>query len=164
MICPLKTKFLYGIYYDRNNCFTRKNPQKVFKEFYRVLKPEGRVVLCEYSMALDSNFLPEEKQFSDFVLKVGAGHGMKKLRYGAYKKMLIKAGFSDIKVENRSREVRPSLVRLYRYARLPSKVIRFLRLEAFFGNTLVAERWYELYEQDLWHYVVVTAIKPKAKK
>jgi len=137
-----------------------KDVSKVFSEFYRVLKPGGRIAFFEYTMAPDERFSAGERKISDFAIKTGALWGMYALRHGEFEENLKQQGFEDITVETRTKEVLPSLQRLHKYAHPASVVLKKLGIVGPFRNTLVADDWHTLFEKDLWRLVVVSAQKP----
>jgi sterol 24-C-methyltransferase len=134
--------------------------RRALQEMFRVLKPGGRLSLCEYTMAPDSAFDQTSKHASDLAIAVGSLSAMSHLRHGTFNELLSSAGFSDIVVETHTKEVLPSLRRLHKWSKLPASLFERAGLSDKFGNTMVAESWFRLFESDLWRFVTVTAAKP----
>ncbi|MBU1110836.1 methyltransferase domain-containing protein [Patescibacteria group bacterium] len=146
---------------------------KVLWEFMRVLKPGGRLVLFEYSMAPERQWedvLAAKSakvgegcnRWTEWVIEKAAMFSLKKFRHGALAIMLEEADFVDVKAEDISAQVFPSLNRLTRTARLPYLLISLFRLQNVFINTTVAAEWFPLItnpQDDLFRYNIISARK-----
>ena len=55
--------------------------KKVLKEFYRVLKPSGKIALMEYTISEDGRFTKEEMESLDYVINGSAMFGLKNFRH-----------------------------------------------------------------------------------
>lgn len=129
------------------------------REMFRVLKPGGRLSLCEWTMSPDDAFDPVSRAASDLAIEVGSLVGMPQLRHGAFEILLKEAEFADIVVETHTLETLPSLRRLHKWSAVPASLFTRMGIAEKFGNTMVAESWGRLFEDDLWRYVTVTATK-----
>lgn len=133
---------------------------KTLKEFNRVLKPGERVAFFEYTLA-------ENSAFSDYELKVmrrinrgSAMIGLEDFRHDKFQFTIEKAGFSNVKVKDISKNTEPSLARLKKYLNLPySLFVKPFGLQEKFPNVASAVALYEMAEKGLIRYNIFTAIK-----
>ena len=145
--------------------------KKALNEFKRILKPDGRIVFFEYSMAEDKKLSEFDKKSGlkftklyDWVINKGAMPGLKKLRHGSLPVILKTQGFINIKEENIIDQIKPSLTRLRNLALIPYQLIKLFRLREVFFNTAVAAEFFPVLlkrpEQDLFRYNITVAKKP----
>ncbi len=133
--------------------------------FYRVLKPSGRLVNFEYSLATDNDLMKDkylhESEVFDWVIEKSAMHSLKVMRHGKFLELLQEAGFSDVTEENITPQMLPSFDRLYRLAKWPYTVIHRLGLEEKFVNATTAAVLFPLIKNtDLFRYNLYTSEKP----
>jgi cyclopropane fatty-acyl-phospholipid synthase-like methyltransferase len=127
------------------------DPEKALAGFYRILRPGGRLVLFEY----DHNMGVEEhipKHVVDDMNKVNKDAAMPtnaRSHKGVFTRMLEDAGFTDVRVEDYSKNIRPMLWLFY---------VKFLHLERYFINTVAGAQGY--LHQEHWRYVAISATKP----
>lgn len=133
---------------------------KTLAEFYRVLKPGGRLGLFEYTIDEDLQFSTDEIAELDWVIEKSAMHGLKSFRHNRFVSAIVSTGFKDVTKEDISKNITPSFLRLYRKAKYPYKVIKLLRLQNVFLNTTSAIKMYKVYKKGLLHYCIFTARKP----
>ena len=136
------------------------NLGKVLCEFYRVLKPGGRLVLAEYTLAQDGQFSGHEMKSIDTIIQGSAMFGLKTFRHNTFPEILRSVGFDQVHQENITDNFFPSLYRLYRKSRWVYRVIKLLKLERWFFNAGVPTRLVPLVKKDLFRYCIFTAIKP----
>ncbi|EEY16840.1 conserved hypothetical protein [Verticillium alfalfae VaMs.102] len=79
-------------------------------------------------------------------------------RPGYFRALLEEAGFEDIVERDYSENVRPMLRLFYLLAIVPYLIVRVLRLEKYFANTLAGVLGYAAGEH--CHYVAISARKP----
>lgn len=144
--------------------------KKSLKEFKRVLKPAGKIVFFEYSMAGDKKLSEFDKKSNlkftklyDWVIDKGAMPGLKKLRYGSLPIILKELGFINIIEENIFNHIKPSLLRLYNLAWIPYQFVKLFHIREVFFNTTVAAEFFSVLlthsEQDLFRYNITVARK-----
>lgn len=132
------------------------------QEFYRVLKPGGKLVMFEYSMSPLTDMTSEQKRIAELIIKGSAMHSLPFFEHGKFPQLLKNAGFKNIKVENITDRIVPMMYRLYAWAYFPYQIIRLLKLQKYFINTTSAFESYKniyLEQLDLWRYNIVTATK-----
>lgn len=145
--------------------------KKTLKEFIRILKPKGRVVFFEYSMASDEKIKKFDKiqnlnfkKLFDWTIEKGAMFSLKKMRHGAFAQILAKIGFVNVKEKDITIHIYPSMNKLYKLARIPFQVIKLINLKKFFINTTVAAEVFpillEYNSADIFRYNITTAEKP----
>lgn len=133
----------------------------VIKEAYRLLKPGGRLVICEYMLEnakmnkLDTSLI---QQWLD-------GWSMPSLlTTEQYKQAAKKAGFTDVKFTDWTEPVRPSFNRLNKFIKILvpiRKPLRALRIvnDGQIANLAAANAQMKSLEQNLWRYKVMVATK-----
>ena len=132
------------------------DPGQALAEFFRVLKPGGRVSLFEYEHSkVPSKF----KRTFELMNEYAAMPTFAILEKGVLQAMLEKAGFQNVKVQDISANIVPMLRLFFLLAYLPLVFIRLLRCEKHFINALVGVEGYRA--RHAWSYIVVTAEKPK---
>ncbi|NQV00666.1 MAG: methyltransferase domain-containing protein [Parcubacteria group bacterium] len=137
------------------------NILKTLKEFYRVLKPNGKIALFEYTVAPDEKFSEWEKKMLNLVIDGSAMMGLKDFRHDQFTEIVQNAGFENVKEQNITENIRPSFYRLYKLSVLPYKFIKFFGLQRFFINTTAGYEYYKMNEKGLFRYCIFTANKPK---
>lgn len=133
---------------------------KTLKEFFRVLKPGGKVVLFEYTIAEDDKFSKYEMNILNKVAYSSAMDGLKNFRHDKFPKLIRKIGFENINSENISENVRPSLSRLRKIALIPYFFVRLFKFQKNFPNVTAAIEFYKMVGKDLLRYNIFTANKP----
>jgi len=133
--------------------------EKTLKEFFRVLKPGGKLVMSEYTLAQDKKFSKKELEILNFVIKYSAMAGLKNFRHNSFPRVLKNAGFGNIAEENITKNIKPSFERLRKIAKKPYQIIKFLKLQKFFVNAVAGYEIPKLIEKDLWRHCVFIAEK-----
>jgi sterol 24-C-methyltransferase len=134
------------------------DPAAVLGELRRVLKPGGRLVLFEYSMAPRAELAPRQRRVFDVIIAESAMHGLPGFVHGCFPGLLAVAGFRDVEVQDVSERMLPMLRRLAQVFWLPYQLSRPLRLQRRLVNGFAAVEAYR--NQDVWRYNIVTAGKP----
>lgn len=88
-------------------------------EIHRVLKPGGRVAFFEYSIAETEAFTPREWTLFERIARGSAMVGLHEFRNDRFHLIMEEAGFRDVRTENITANMLPSLARLQRFALLP---------------------------------------------
>ena len=133
------------------------DPGQALREFYRVLKPEGSVVLHEY----DFKFSEAPKYLKDAIDKINTFASMpanKKFEEGVLPRMLEDIGFQNVKVQDLSDNIKPMFRLFFAIAYLPFLIIRLFGLEKWFINTVSGVEGYR--GRKYWRYIVITCTKP----
>ncbi|KAM0335099.1 hypothetical protein ACHAQA_000134 [Verticillium albo-atrum] len=136
------------------------DPAAVLAGFYRALRPGGRIAHFEYDHDLDAAATAGGWMAADMrkVNELAAMPTYQAARPGYFKRLLEDAGFEDVVERDYSTNVRPMLRLFYVLAIVPYLIIRFLRLERYFANTLAGVLGYAAGEH--CHYVAISARKP----
>lgn len=132
--------------------------ERILQEFYRVLKPGGRIVFHEYDH-IDTALAP--KDLASSMAKVDNYAAMPantRFKRGVLENMLKQAGFQDVQAIDMSANIKPMVRLFYILAFVPYIIISFLGLEARFINTFAGYNAYEGF--NLWRYLSISATKP----
>lgn len=135
--------------------------RRTLTEFFRILKPGGKIALFEYTLAPDEKFSPWEMKMLDVVIEGSAMMGLKDFRHDRFTGVIKDAGFENVKEQNITENIRPSFYRLHKLSRLPYKFIRLLGLQKFFINTTAGYEYYKIVDKGLFRYCIFTGNKPK---
>lgn len=155
-----KDKTFDGIYTTETLSHS-PNIRKTLKEFFRILKPGGKFVFSEYTIAQDRQFTNWEKKILELVIEGSAMMGLKDFRHDEFTKVLENAGFENVKEENMSKNMEPSVRRLRNLSVLPYLAIRIFHLQKFFINTTAAFEFYKMGRKGLFRHCLFTGTKPK---
>jgi ubiquinone/menaquinone biosynthesis C-methylase UbiE len=136
------------------------DPETALAGFHRILRPGGRLVLFEYdhSVGVEGHIPAKVADEMHLVNKYAAMPTNARSHKGVFTRMLEDAGFTDVKVEDYSANIRPMLRLFYVLAAVPYFFIKLLRLERWFINTVAGAQGY--LHQEHWRYVAITATKP----
>lgn len=138
------------------------DPEKVVGNFFRVLKPGGRIVMHEYDH-LDSseaqNAPPAVIRAMHQVNKRTSMPGYELLSRGVLPSILERQGFEDVTLDDISENVRPMARLFFIVAYIPYLIICFFGLQAHFVNTQAGVEVYRYLKAGLCRYTVVTATK-----
>jgi sterol 24-C-methyltransferase len=132
---------------------------KTLKEFFRVLKPGGKIALFEYTIASDNLFSKHEKEMLDFIISNSAMMGLKSFRHDNFPGVIMDAGFQKVTEQNITKNVFPSFSRLHKFTIWPYKFIRFFGLQKKFINTTAGYECYKMAEKGLIRYCIFTGTK-----
>lgn len=135
------------------------NIKKTLKEFYRILKPGGKLVMHEYSIAKDEKFLGREKRIRDIVIEGSAMMSLKNIKHDSFTKTLEGIGFESCNELNISKYVEPSLRRLYKLSIIPYFFVKLFNFQKFFINVTAGYEFYKMAKKDLFRYCIFTARK-----
>ncbi len=149
-------KYFDGVY-TMETFVHATEPEQALSEFYRVLKPGGKLALFEYDRATDAVMPQAARKAFEQVNKFAAMPTFQRLTYGVPERLLKDAGFTDIVVEDISPHILPMLRLFAGAAYVPYKLIRFFHLEHKFVNAMSAVEYYRY--RSYMRYVVITAKK-----
>ncbi|KAK9323841.1 S-adenosyl-L-methionine-dependent methyltransferase [Lipomyces orientalis] len=133
------------------------DPEGVAKEFFRVLKPGGSIVLHEYDHA-DLTATPNVKVSLEQINKHAAMPALNRFGPGVLQRIMEEAGFEQVVVKDLSINVTPMLRLFFVMAYIPYFFIRLFRLRPWFVNTVAGVEGYR--GRRLGRYVAVSARKP----
>ncbi|MFA6198367.1 MAG: methyltransferase domain-containing protein [Patescibacteria group bacterium] len=133
---------------------------KTLREFYRILKPGGRIAFFEYAIAHDEQFTAWEKKNFDIVMEGSAMMGLKQFHYGQFTHLLRVAGIENAREESITNNVRPSFYRLHKLAVWPYRIVRLFRWQKHFVNITAGFEYYRMVEKGLLRYSIYTGNKP----
>lgn len=134
------------------------DPQVVLRNFFRVLRPGGRLALFEYDHELAQN--PEEAMAMSMkkINEIAAMPTNNVSQPGVFRQMLEDAGFTDVVVRDYSSNIKPMTRFFYLLAYVPFLIVTFFGLEHLFINTVAGVESYR--GRQHWRYVAITASKP----
>jgi sterol 24-C-methyltransferase len=138
------------------------DPERVLREFLRVLRPGGKIALYEYDHRDLSTVSKGLRNSMNKVNEYAAMPTNTRFDEGVLEKMLEEAGFEDVKLEDLSVHIRPMLRLFYFIAIIPYLPITLFGLEAWFVNTVAGVQGYR--GRHIWRYVAVSAKKPVGGK
>ena len=135
--------------------------RQALREFHRVLRPGGRLVLVEYSVCPHEELTPLQRYGADLIVAGSGMHSLPRFLHGTFPGLLEEAGFTGVAVEDITPRVMPMLRRLSQIFALPYRVVeRFGWQRTFINATAAVEGYRNLRAGDLWRYNIVTATKP----
>lgn len=142
-------------------CHATSKPS-VYREFFRVLKPGGRLVIAEYMRRGRPLANEQERLLADWL----AGWAIPDIdSANEHEQAARDAGFACIDLRDVTAQVRPSLRRLFALTYLGIPIDRLLarcglRGPAANGNVTGARRQYQALRTDAWFYAIKTACRP----
>ena len=135
--------------------------KKTLEEFYRVLKPTGKLVLFEYSVCPLENIPEKSRETMEIIIQESGMHSLPHFLHEGFPEMLKNAGFQNVTVENITSRVTPMLKRFYQIAFIPYWFIKLFGLQRKFVNmTAGAEGYKNMAGNDFWRYNIITATRP----
>lgn len=138
--------------------------KRALQEFHRVLKPNGKLVLFEYSTCPIENIPPRLRKIAEMVVKESGMHSLPFFIHGKFPEILGSVGFTDISVENITPRIMPMLRKFYLIAWLPYQLIKLLGLQRKFVNaTSAVEGYRNFVKNDYWRYNIVVARKAERR-
>jgi len=134
------------------------------KEFFRILKPGGKLAIFDYTISKDNEFSSNDKKIWDIIVKRTAMGSIKMMRHDSFTNLLKKTGFESVTGENISEKVHSSMKKLNRLAKIPYIFVNFFKLHKHFINVTAAIEVYKIAKKGLFRYNIFTAKKPRSRK
>lgn len=132
--------------------------KKVLSEFYRVLKPGGKIVLVEYEWEYEK-FSPKYKKIYEFAKEYWGGYG-DQFPVGWAKSELTKLGFSKFFEKDLTKNMKPSMDRIRKLTAPIRTVVKFNEhIAKHFMNNMAGELYSLGVEEEAFHYKIFTAVK-----
>ncbi|GAB1318200.1 Methyltransferase domain-containing protein [Madurella fahalii] len=142
------------------------DPARVLREFLRILKPGGRIVLHEYhNDFMDAKVVGFPAEIARMKTNVAPQEGDSNtpafVRVKTYfTKVMSKTGFENIVVRNYSSNIEP-MARLLSISAWWRYIVLLFHLQRFFPNSATRAEGYV--GQEHWAYVSVSGTKPMIK-
>lgn len=137
--------------------------EKAMREFYRILKPGGRLVLADYEIDSQASS-PDQHQLHQFLKSHAGGHGISQQNPGHISASMKKAGFVGTHEIDWTKYTKPSYDRLRRIAKPFAWIKPSSKLAPYFVNAVMASHGYSnMYEAGVFRYIVYSAQKPGEK-
>lgn len=131
--------------------------KKTLAEFRRLLKPGGKYVGFEYSLAPKGEISSEANQAFERVNKLAAMPAFNEFRYGVLEQELSKSGFDSVKSRNITERMLPLLRKFEKKARHPYRLVSSIGLEDHFVNAMSAIVFLKYLGS--WRYNIISATK-----
>ncbi|MGW2185211.1 class I SAM-dependent methyltransferase [Streptomyces sp. NPDC001719] len=134
------------------------DPRQGLAEFFRVLRPGGRLVMFEYSSTPQAHLLPKARSALLRVCELSGMPGMLTLTHGHLERLLHQAGFVVESSYDATEKILPMLRCFSTLGRLPYALARGMGR----GDRLVnAMSGVEMYRhQETWRYNICSATRP----
>lgn len=135
------------------------NYQETVSEFHRLLKPGGKLVLFEYSMAPDGDITTDAKQAFNKVNQLSSMPAFDEFSYGVLGDTLQKNGFIDVETQDITLRMLPLLEKFSKKAKYPYKLVSLIGLQNHFVNAMSAIVFWKY--RDWFQYNIVTGTRDK---
>ncbi len=151
----------FDVVYTTETLSHASDLDRSLREFHRVLRPGGRLVLCEYSVAEEAAFTPREWDLFNRIAEGSAMVGLRRIRHDLFTGRLAAAGFAQAAEEDITANMLPSLQWLRRLALLPYYLVTWPLGRQFHNpNRSAAVVYCAMTEKGLIRYNIYTAVKP----
>lgn len=149
----------FGAVYAIESFVHSLDPKATLKEFFRILKPGGRLVIFDYTISNDNEFTDYEKKMWNMIIECTAMGSIKSMRHDSFVNLFKEQGFKHIIQKDISKNILPSIRKLNKLAKIPYVFVNFLGLHKHFINVTFAIEGYKLAKKGLFKYNIFTAQK-----
>lgn len=150
----------FDVIYTTETLSHTKDMKKTMQEFYRILKPAGRIVLVDYEINTEHISI-DKKNIIDFFFDHAGAFGLYQQNPGQINSAMKDAGFICNSEIDWSIFTKPTYDRLRRIAKPLSWIKPTSKLAPYFINAVMANYTYSnLYEDGTFRYIVYSARKP----
>jgi sterol 24-C-methyltransferase len=133
-------------------------PQGALKEFLRVLKPGGKLVLFEYSMPAQRDLTQVDREAFAAINMGSAMYSFPEFENGRFGEILTVAGFDFSSVTDIRYRIAPMLRSMAIICWAPYQIAKLISRESRYVNARAAVEYYRL--RELMHYNIVIGFKP----
>ncbi|MBW5481003.1 class I SAM-dependent methyltransferase [Streptomyces bambusae] len=134
------------------------DPPAGLAEFFRVLRPGGRLVMFEYESAPREELSARARTALAQVCELSGMPGMLALTRGRLERLLGEAGFTARTAYDATRNILPMLRAFSVLGRVPYGLARGVGRGELLVNAMSGVEMYR--HQEAWRYVICTAAKP----
>lgn len=127
------------------------------KEFHRVLKQNGKLVLFEYSMPKDKELTKEQREAYKNINIGSAMHSFPSFTHGSFPRLLSAEGFENVRVKDITKHMMPMSRKFWLLGWMPYRLIKLARKQRKYANTTAGVELYK--HRDTFRYNIVTAHK-----
>lgn len=132
--------------------------ERVLSEFFRVLRPGGKLVMFEYSRTPEEELSVEANRAFQQVCELASMPAWYRMNHGDLEAMIAKTGFTFDSVENVTERILPMVHAFSIIGRFPYWVGRGIGRTEKVVNALSGVEMYR--HQEAWRYNIYTATKP----
>lgn len=151
----------FDVIYTTETLSHASDIDRTLREFKRILRPGGRLVLLEYSVADEAQFSAREWDLFNRIAEGSAMVSLRHIRHGHFPERLSASGFHEASAQDITTNMRPSLQRLRRWAWLPYHLVTWpLGRQRHNPNRSAAVVYFAMAEKGLIRYNIYTAVKP----
>jgi len=154
--------FFDKIFSIESACYSYPNPEVLYKELFRILKPGGTLVISDGVMSRKPNNPYEQRLFREWFdsWALPGGSTIKEVEQA-----LTNSSFENIQYINKTKEIKPHVIKLYRLCRIFYPLLWFLgKFSNFFrygyNNTIGGINQKLLYDTGAFAYGIFVATKP----
>lgn len=151
----------FSIFWSVESVVHAQSKQDVLNEAFRILKPGGRLVIAEYLLKPGSLTKHEKGLLQEWL----GGWAMPGINtQEEYRRMLKKAGFGAVKIEDWTEPMLPSFARLMRIGKRFKAALPFFKAFKLVNHNQLAnlsatEAQMKLLEAGCWKYEAILAVK-----
>ncbi|MFH8574352.1 class I SAM-dependent methyltransferase [Streptomyces sp. NPDC017993] len=134
------------------------NPRQGLAEFFRVLRPGGKLVMLEYSSTPQAQLSPRARTALHRVCELSAMPGLLTMTHGELERLLQQTGFTVEPTYDATTKILPMLWAFSVLGRLPYAIARGVGRGDSMVNAMAAVEMYR--HQSTWRYTICVATKP----